>query len=257
MVRVSARHAEGHWFESSIAHVLNKGIDRRQKERALKKVLFFIRLYLMKKIILFTIFLSIIFTQDGRYERINHYTRFDTRTGETEYLSDGKWYTRQELSERASKLQSKQLNIFPKFQQSKIDFSLNLYKDDSTMPEDIYEKRRKKREKEAKERGAIYLDFRDPYASDVELETTNNSEWKIEEIDIIIEIFSDKEKTQLNRVEDITFRTHNDNDLKPGDWHRHRIDDGELMYWNEYYSWKVVEIRGYNYKNPPKLNWWE
>ena len=82
----------------------------------------------MKKIILFTIFLSIVFTQDGRYKRVNHYTRFDTRTGETEYLSEGKWYTRAELSERASKLQSKQLNIFPKFQQSKIDFSLSLYK---------------------------------------------------------------------------------------------------------------------------------
>jgi len=27
LVRVSARHAEGHWFESSIAHVLNKVID--------------------------------------------------------------------------------------------------------------------------------------------------------------------------------------------------------------------------------------
>jgi len=46
----------------------------------------------MRKILLLTILLSIAFSQDGRYERINNYTRFDTRTGETEYLRDGTCY---------------------------------------------------------------------------------------------------------------------------------------------------------------------
>ena len=114
-----------------------------------------------------------------------------------------------------------------------------------------------KKKKEAQNIGALYLDFRDPHSSDLEFEITNSSEWKIEEIDLIIEIFSDKDKTQLSRVKEITFKTHNGNDLTPGDWYRHRNNDGELLYWNEYYSWRVVEVRGFNYENPPKLNWWD
>ena len=236
-----SRHAEGHWFESSIAHVTTQVKYKRQKERALTKALFFIRLYQMKKIILFTIFLSIVFAQDGRYERINNFTRFDTRTGETEYLSDGKWITSSELEkrrikneEKTKKLQAKELESFGWENKSSVD-------------------------------GTMRIRCKETRFDDVGISVNlkNNSSWTIDEFDVKITAYSDSLKTKVEADQVLTFYLHSNSEGVPGEDKSYAYSENypyiqKKICENDYsWEWYYYNVRGFDPKDPPTLNWWE
>ena len=147
----------------------------------------------MKKILLLTIFLSMIFSQDGRYERINNYTRFDTRTGETEYLRDGRWYSSSELEkirikneEKANKLQAKELQSFG-WRKSSVDGTMGLQCEQSQIDRYL---------SGSSDIPKIYVNLK------------NNSSWTIDEFDVKITAYSDSLKTKAEADQVLTFYLH-------------------------------------------------
>ena len=209
----------------------------------------------MKKIIMLSILLSVLFSQDGRYERINNYTRFDTRTGETEYLSDGKWYTSSELEkklkknekirikneEKANKLQAKELQSFSTWRKSNVDGTMRLNCEQSPI---------------ARQLSGLSV-------PKISVNLKNNSSWTIDEFDVKITAYSDSLKTKAEADQVLTFYLHSNSDGVPGEeksytYSEYLPDIQRTICENDYsWTWYYYNVRGFDPKDPPTLNWWE
>lgn len=194
-----------------------------------------------------------IFSQDGRYERINNYTRFDTRTGETEYLSDGKWYTSSELEkkriknekirikneEKANKLQAKELQSFG-WRLENVDGTMRLKCKNSGL------------------KGRLTT-----HVPNISVNLKNNSSWTIDEFDVKITAYSDSLKTKAEADQVLTFYLHSNSEGVPGEeklyiFPEYLPDIQRTICENEYsWTWYYYNVRGFDPKDPPTLNWWE
>ena len=158
-----------------------------------------------------------------KYEFIDKNTRFNKRTGETETVySDGIWMSKSErikYNKRLNKLESEKrqskLQPFPYSERSKIT-GRGGFKDTG-----IYD----------------LSNFR----STIE----NNSNWKIEEIDIEVRIYSKSDSVLLTRRK-FTGKSYGENKGTPFSKFEYTATIPEKLD-NQYHSWSITQVRGFKY----------
>ncbi len=158
-----------------------------------------------------------------RYEFIDKNTRFNKRTGETEIMySDGKWMTKSErikYNKRLNKIENEKrqskLQPFPFSERSKIT-GRGGFKDIG-----IYD----------------LTNFR----STIE----NNSDWKIEEVDIQVNIYS-KSDSVLLTTRKFTGKSYGENEGTPFSKFEYKGTIPEKLD-NQYNTWTIIQVRGFKY----------
>lgn len=231
-----------------------------------------------KKILILIVFVSIVFSQ-GRYERVDNWTRFDTKTGETEYLRDGKWYTNTELikknekeekklleeekqkEKQKEKLQLKQIMPIPRSEISKVKIDITTAYEGMVLLKNSNSEGRIDFTYEGETDFTNYILFSGHSRENnpAYIQILNLSKYKIEEIDLQIDLIASW-GTMLES-ELITIKIHKDDQGIPS-------EKTNLSYYiipNSLYrknseqklEYSIKALRGYDSENPPKLSWWE
>ena len=181
--------------------------DENQRTNIIKRTILFILLF--------------IFSCGSKYEMIDGKSRFNKRSGEVEILQDdGRWISKsKELKEKQLREEEHKLEQRLEL----IDFPWNEKKNITGKSKFLTE--------------YSILTFQ----STIE----NNSNWKIEEIDIVVVIYSESDSTKLI-TRKFTGKSYDDNKGTPfsktiyyGDIPK--LEDGQ------YFKWSIDKCRGYKY----------
>ena len=181
----------------------------------------------MKRLLQNTLFISIIIIFGcEKYEFVDKNTRFNKRTGETEVLyGEGKWMTKlqrikydEKLIEKERQERESKILPFPYEEQKKVTGN-----------------------------GGFIQPYKHSQPDRYEFETTieNNSDWRIEEIQIQVRIYSKSDNSLL-----VTRKLKSFNyDKNEGTPFSKTVYSSEIpkLLENQYSQWSIDECRGYKY----------
>jgi len=169
--------------------------------------------------------ISIFLSSCDKYEFIDKNTRFNKRTGETEtQYKDGKWMTKSQRIRYNEKLEEKRLTE----RQSKL----------LPFP---YEEHKKVTGLGGYNKPYEYVD-----GVNFILHITNNSDWKIEEIDFQVRIHSKSDSSYLT-TRKYTVSNYDENEGVPFSKTTYVKKDITKLEENQYNKWSIDQYRGYKY----------